>query len=97
LRIGSFHVAVGTTLADPRISEKLITIGPEGEETQIGADKYAASKAFLAMIEATLPQIVESAVKAALIGMGVGAAGSLLDGVGDSGEVVDVIEEVVEP
>ena len=96
-RAGSWHFAIGTSLADPRISEKLITIGPDGQETQIGADKYAASEQFLAMIEATLPQIVEAAVRAALASAGISAVGDLLDGLGN-GEldgVPEIMEEVV--
>lgn len=59
------------TLADVRISYRYCKAGTV--ETELAKD--AASERFLEAVEATLPSIVESAVRAALICAGVGAAG----------------------
>jgi hypothetical protein len=83
-------IAVGSTIADPRISEKLATVDSEG--VQVAADKHAMSEQFAEMIEATLPQIVEQAVRAALIGAGIGAVGSVVDGISWD-EAEEVFEE----
>lgn len=80
-RLGSFELAVGSTIADPRISEKIATVDEEG--VQVAADKHAASKQFMAAIEKTLPQIVEAAVRAALISAGIGVIGAVPGGAPD--------------
>ena len=85
-------IAVGSTIADPRISEKLATVDAEG--VQVAADKHAMSEQFAKMIETTLPLIVEQAVKAALISAGIGAVGNALDGISwdDADEVIEAVE-----
>ncbi|HUW12297.1 MAG TPA: hypothetical protein VM537_21405 [Anaerolineae bacterium] len=85
--------AIGTSLADPRISEKQATV--DGDGVQVFADKHAMSKQFAEMIEATLPELVEQAVRAALISSGIGVVGDLLDGNGIPEGIPEVMEEVV--
>lgn len=85
-------IALGSTIADPRISEKLATVDAEG--VQVAADKHAMSKQFAEMIEEVLPVIVEQAVRAAIISVGIGAVGGALDGISwdEADEVIEAVE-----
>jgi len=91
-KAGAVDFAIGTSLADPRISEGQIDIDSEG--AQVYMSKKAASPEFLHMIEVVLPEVVAQAVKAALISAGIGAAGNAVNGL--DGLLVDTPTEVIE-
>lgn len=83
-----FKLAVGSSIIDIRISEKLATVDRQGVQT--AADKDAMSQQFAHMIEVTLPEIVSQAVRAALLAYGAGALGNYT-----IPDVPEVMEEVV--
>jgi hypothetical protein len=50
-------------------------------DVEIEHSKEAASKQFMGMVEEVLPELIDSAVKAALASAGIGALGDILEGV----------------
>ena len=87
-------LAVGTTLADIRISEKLATV--DGDGVQISSDKDAMSRELAETLQIVLPELVEAAVKAAIASAGIGAVGDILGGFGNGElDVPEIMEEVV--
>jgi hypothetical protein len=62
------------SIADIRISSSYC----EAANVHTEKDKLAASERFLEMLEVVLPEIVDAAVKAALVAAGVGAAGGVV-------------------
>ena len=88
-------LAVGTTLADIRISEKLATV--DGDGVQISSDKDAMSRELAETLQIVLPELVEAAVKAAIASAGIGAVGDLIEGFGNGVPegVPELMEEVV--
>jgi hypothetical protein len=64
------------SLADVRIGLTYCSAGSREGGVEIEHSKEAASKHFMHAVETVLPEIVDTAVKAALISAGIGAAGS---------------------